>query len=89
MTGESDARLSSRRHGGNKDEQADALQRWMTASLGFAGDAAPCGYPGHRHSDWRLREGGGERAECGICHPPAPGLDFVIVGGTAEVFDAV
>lgn len=30
---------------------------------------APCRYPEHRHSDWRLKNS--RHLVCGICHPPA------------------
>lgn len=41
-------------------------------------DWAPCPYPAHRASDWRLRGGG--PVTCGVCHPPAsPRLNVVAV----------
>jgi hypothetical protein len=37
-------------------------------ALGFGGLAAPCPYPAHRATDWRLPGGSWT---CGVCHPPA------------------
>jgi hypothetical protein len=70
-----DARLSPRRHGGNKDEQADSLQRWMgsvPASLALVGE--PCPYEHHRASDWVTPT---SQVICGVCHPPAAEFDGI------------
>jgi hypothetical protein len=51
------------------------LQRRLAAvpAALLDGAAAPCPYPDHRPSDWRLTAGG--PLVCGVCHPPATGLD--------------
>lgn len=56
---------------------AAALQRRMDSALAAVGavQTGACAYPRHRGSDWRLAAGG--PLVCGVCHPPAPGLDIV------------
>jgi hypothetical protein len=67
---------------GTKDTQgingdAIALQRWLAAAVPLlAGDGAACPYDGHRLTDWRLAGG---PVVCGVCHPPAAGLDVELV----------
>jgi putative DNA primase/helicase len=51
-----------------------------TASL-RARDPSPCPYERHRPSDWRLADGGPR--VCGICHPPAAGIDAKPATGEA------
>lgn len=78
MTYAGDSRLSPRRHGGNKDEQAEALSRWLDAALtAAAGDLGACSYPAHRGTDWRLTAE--HPVVCGVCHPPAAGLAVQII----------
>ena len=43
--------------------------------------AAPCAYPRHRGREWRLAAGGPVR--CGVCSPPAAGLEVVRLAGEA------
>lgn len=56
---------------------AAILQRWAGAVAGgrvrTEAPLEPCPYPHHRGADWRLASGG--PIVCGICHPPAAGLD--------------
>jgi hypothetical protein len=54
---------------------AAALQRRLAAVAASSGGGAikPCPYPYHRATDWRLAQGG--PIVCGVCHPPASGLD--------------
>lgn len=53
---------------------AAALQeRLARVSLGGGVLRAPCPYRHHRATDWRLTAGG--PVVCGVCHPPAAGLD--------------
>lgn len=37
-------------------------------------EIGPCPYCAHRGDDWQLASGG--PMVCGVCHPPAPGLDI-------------
>jgi hypothetical protein len=46
-----------------------------------ARDPSPCPYERHRPSDWRLADGGPR--VCGICHPPAAGIDAKAATGEA------
>jgi hypothetical protein len=67
---------------GTKDTQgingdAIALQRLLAAVPLLAGDGAACPYQDHRRTDWRLCAGG--PVVCGVCHPPAAGLDVELV----------
>jgi hypothetical protein len=50
---------------------APRFSRWKDAPA-WASDQ-PCRYQRHRRTDWQLRAGG--PVVCGVCHPPAPGLD--------------
>jgi hypothetical protein len=70
---------------GTKDTQGVGndvtAHRRMTAAAMRATSRTltPCPMPAHRPSDWRLRSGPGRAAGpvvCGVCHPPAPGLNI-------------
>lgn len=54
---------------------AAALQRKLDAMIAVApaGAAAVCPYPRHRGSDWRLTAE--HPVRCGVCNPPANGLE--------------
>jgi hypothetical protein len=57
--------------------RAIGLQRVLAAvDLRLCSDD-PCPYDVHRATDWRLRAGG--PVVCGVCHPPAAGLDVELV----------
>lgn len=59
----------------DREIAATAAKRSSFAALNVLGDrsdAPPCPYRSHRSSDWRLRAGGGEKPQCGVCHPPVP-----------------
>jgi len=49
----------------------------LAAAALALGRLPTCPYPAHRETDWRLGDG---PLVCGVCHPPAPGLDM---GGRA------
>lgn len=51
------------------------------SNIPLIGTAQPCPYDHHRTSDWRLSAGG--PTVCGICHPPAAGLDMVSAAETS------
>lgn len=55
-------------------------------AIGINDNPPACPYPGHRETDWTRADGTGATrngrpiGQCGICHPPAAGLDVVRVG---------
>lgn len=51
-------------------------------ALELVGELPACPYDRHRSTDWRLAEGG--PVVCGICHPPAPGLDTAAAGAPSS-----
>lgn len=57
--------------------EAALLKRFTNAVAVTGGPAAPCPYDEHRATDWQLAEGGPRT--CGICHPPARGLNVTQV----------
>jgi hypothetical protein len=66
------------KHGTNPG--ARRLQEQQSAVLGMVDDTpAICPYDHHRPTDWRLAEG--HIAVCGVCHPPAAGLEVVRLHG--------
>lgn len=53
---------------------ATALQRQLDAAAAALGsDGAPCPYPRHRSTDWRLTAE--HPIRCGTCYPPARGIE--------------
>jgi putative DNA primase/helicase len=65
---------------GNRLYDAKKPKAANLASL-RARDPSPCPYEHHRPSDWRLADGGPR--VCGICHPPAAGIDVKPAAGEA------
>jgi hypothetical protein len=68
---------------GTKDTQgingdAIALQRWLAAAGGGSAELTPCPYPQHRGTDWQLTPA--HPVMCGVCHPPANGLNILTAG---------
>lgn len=64
---------------------AAELQRMLDVAARLTGGGADvCPYPRHRGADWRLVIGTdgqptveGSPVTCGVCHPPAAGLEVV------------
>ena len=52
---------------------ARAFGGWLGPLAARFVTGEPCPYPDHRETDWRLVSGG--PVACGVCHPPARGLD--------------
>lgn len=65
----------------DQEIRGKGIARSSMGALAALGDIQlpVCPYDRHRLHDWRLAAGG--PVVCGVCHPPAPGLEVEIFAG--------